>query len=105
MINPAIFREYDIRGLADTDLDDDNVLDFLLGLHNGVYSACDACLAISHASFSVLEYVESNASTDTEFDCESAYLASAWAIDAFFYLKDFPRILRIINYGKMLITE
>jgi len=32
MINPAIFREYDIRGLADTDLGDDNVLDFAHGV-------------------------------------------------------------------------
>lgn len=35
MINPAIFREYDIRGLADTDLQDENVA--LLGLGLGTY--------------------------------------------------------------------
>ncbi|KPL13664.1 phosphomannomutase, partial [candidate division WOR_3 bacterium SM1_77] len=32
MINPSIFREYDIRGLADTDLSDNNVLDFAHGV-------------------------------------------------------------------------
>jgi phosphomannomutase/phosphoglucomutase len=31
MINPNIFREYDIRGLADSDLSDDNVLLFARG--------------------------------------------------------------------------
>ncbi len=35
MINQQIFREYDIRGLADTDLTDDNVA--LLGLGLGTY--------------------------------------------------------------------
>ena len=31
MINPAIFREYDIRGLADSDLNDENVMLFARG--------------------------------------------------------------------------
>ncbi len=35
MINPAIFREYDIRGIADIDLIDDNV--YLLGRGLGTY--------------------------------------------------------------------
>ncbi len=35
MINPAIFREYDIRGIADTDLTDDNV--YTLGRACGTY--------------------------------------------------------------------
>lgn len=35
MINPAIFREYDIRGVADTDLSDDNV--YLLGRGFGTF--------------------------------------------------------------------
>ncbi|MGQ9464698.1 MAG: phosphomannomutase/phosphoglucomutase [bacterium] len=35
MINPAIFREYDIRGLAESDLNDKNVA--LLGLGLGTY--------------------------------------------------------------------
>lgn len=37
MINPAIFREYDIRGIADTDLTDDNV--YTLGRACGTYYA------------------------------------------------------------------
>ncbi len=32
MMNPAIFREYDIRGIADTDLTDDNVYLFARGV-------------------------------------------------------------------------
>lgn len=32
MINPAIFREYDIRGIADTDLSDENVYLFARGV-------------------------------------------------------------------------
>ncbi len=35
MINPSIFREYDIRGIADTDLNDENAE--LLGLGLGTY--------------------------------------------------------------------
>jgi phosphomannomutase/phosphoglucomutase len=35
LINPTIFREYDIRGLADTDLSDDNV--YLLGRGFGTF--------------------------------------------------------------------
>lgn len=35
MINPAIFREYDIRGIADTDLRDENV--YLFGQGTGTY--------------------------------------------------------------------
>ncbi|MCK4252235.1 phosphomannomutase, partial [candidate division WOR-3 bacterium] len=32
MINPTIFREYDIRGIADTDLTDENVYLFARGV-------------------------------------------------------------------------
>jgi len=32
MINPGIFREYDIRGIADTDLTDENVYEFARGV-------------------------------------------------------------------------